>query len=165
MLTLLWPTRGATHKSDPPVNKRSICETYIRCSDGADGPGSIPGSLRFVSTRQRRNRPCVSSNLLSNECRGFFPLRAKRPEREADHLPPSSAEVKKRWSYSSYPPIRLHGVVLNQLTSVTIKNIVFWEVKPCNPIGFYRRFGVTYCLRLEGRRVRQSKPNPWWLLA
>jgi hypothetical protein len=26
--------------------------------------------------------------------------------------PPSSAEVKNAWSYTSSPPIRLHGVVL-----------------------------------------------------
>jgi hypothetical protein len=37
----------------------------------------------------------------------------KRPWREADHSPPSSAEVKNAWSYTSTPPIRLHGVVLS----------------------------------------------------
>jgi hypothetical protein len=38
-------------------------------------------------------------------------LGVKRPGREDDHSPPSSAEVKE-WSYTSTPPIRLHGVVL-----------------------------------------------------
>jgi hypothetical protein len=33
--------------------------------------------------------------------------------READHSPPFSAEVKNAWSYTSTPPIRLHGVVLS----------------------------------------------------
>jgi hypothetical protein len=38
----------------------------------------------------------------------------KRPEREADHSLPSSAEVKNLWkSYASIPSICLHGVVLN----------------------------------------------------
>jgi hypothetical protein len=37
----------------------------------------------------------------------------KRPGREADHSPPSSAEVKNAWRYASTPPIRLHGVVLS----------------------------------------------------
>jgi len=37
----------------------------------------------------------------------------KRPGREADHSPPSSAEVKDAWSYIPIPPIRLHGVVPN----------------------------------------------------
>jgi hypothetical protein len=36
----------------------------------------------------------------------------KWPERESDHSPASSAEVKE-WSYTSTPPIRFHGVVLN----------------------------------------------------
>jgi hypothetical protein len=40
-------------------------------------------------------------------------LGLKWPEREADHSPPSSAEVNNEWSYSSTPPIRLHGVVLS----------------------------------------------------
>jgi len=34
-------------------------------------------------------------------------------QREADHSPPYSAEVKNAWSYTSTPPIRPHGVVIN----------------------------------------------------
>jgi hypothetical protein len=49
----------------------------------------------------------------------------KRPGREADHSPPSGADVKNAWSYTSTPPyvfvtwclfkhrIRLRGVVLS----------------------------------------------------
>jgi hypothetical protein len=37
--------------------------------------------------------------------------RVKRREREADHSPPSSAEVKTAWRYIS-TPVRLHSVVL-----------------------------------------------------
>jgi len=40
-------------------------------------------------------------------------LGVKRPGCEADHSPPSSAEVKNAWSYTSTFPIRLHGVVLS----------------------------------------------------
>jgi hypothetical protein len=40
-------------------------------------------------------------------------LGVKRPGREDDHSPPSSAEVKKAWSYTTTPPIRLHGMVLS----------------------------------------------------
>jgi hypothetical protein len=43
---------------------------------------------------------------------GALSLGLKRPVREADHSPPSSAEVNNAWSYTSTPPIRLHGVVL-----------------------------------------------------
>jgi hypothetical protein len=43
---------------------------------------------------------------------GSFP-ELKRPGREADHSPLSSAEVKNAWRYISIPPIRHHGVVLS----------------------------------------------------
>jgi len=32
---------------------------------------------------------------------------------EADQSPPSSAEVKNVWSYTSTPPVCFHGMVLN----------------------------------------------------
>jgi hypothetical protein len=50
----------------------------------------------------------------------------KRPEREADHSPPSSAEVENAWSYTSTPQyvfkawclikhrIRLHGMTAQE---------------------------------------------------
>jgi hypothetical protein len=38
-----------------------------------------------------------------NGYRGFFPG-VKRQGREADHSPPTSAEVKKMWFYTSTPP-------------------------------------------------------------
>jgi len=36
---------------------------------------------------------------------GALSLGIKRPERAADHSPPSSAEVQNAWSYTSTPPI------------------------------------------------------------
>jgi hypothetical protein len=44
---------------------------------------------------------------------GALSLGVKRPGREADHSTTSSAEVKNARSYTSSPPIRLHGVVLS----------------------------------------------------
>jgi len=44
---------------------------------------------------------------------GAFFSEIKRPDREADHPPPSSAEVKNAWSYTSTPIICIHGVVGN----------------------------------------------------
>jgi len=37
----------------------------------------------------------------------------KRPGREADHLPPSSTEVRNSCTYTYTAPIRLHGAVLS----------------------------------------------------
>jgi hypothetical protein len=42
---------------------------------------------------------------------GALTLGVKRPGREADHSPASSAEVKNAWSNISAPPLRLHGVI------------------------------------------------------
>jgi hypothetical protein len=44
---------------------------------------------------------------------GALSLGVKRPEREADHSPPSSAEVKECVELYLHSPIRLHGVVLS----------------------------------------------------
>jgi hypothetical protein len=45
--------------------------------------------------------------------RGSFPG-VKRPGREADHSPLSSAEIKNTLNYTSTPPIRLQSVVLSK---------------------------------------------------
>jgi hypothetical protein len=37
----------------------------------------------------------------------------KRPMGKADRSPPSSAKVKNAWNYTSIPPVRIRGVVLN----------------------------------------------------
>jgi hypothetical protein len=52
---------------------------------------------------------------------------AKRQGREADHSPPSSAEVKNGGSMP-LPPIRLHGVVLNELSQNTTFTIYIFAV-------------------------------------
>jgi hypothetical protein len=41
--------------------------------------------------------------------RGCYP-EVKWREREADHSPPPSSEVKKAWGYTSTPPIRIWSV-------------------------------------------------------
>jgi hypothetical protein len=43
---------------------------------------------------------------------GAFSLGIKQPGLEADHSPPTSADVKKTWIYTSTPPC-LYGIVLN----------------------------------------------------
>jgi hypothetical protein len=53
--------------------------------------------------------------LFFNEYQGSFPD-VNQPEREVDHSNPSGAEVKKEWSYTSTPPIHLHGVDREKFT-------------------------------------------------
>jgi hypothetical protein len=47
----------------------------------------------------------------------------KRPRRYADNSPPSSAEVKKTWIYTS-TPTRLYGIVLNCLGTMTTTCVI-----------------------------------------
>jgi hypothetical protein len=46
-------------------------------------------------------------------------MAVKRPERETNHPPPSSAVVKNAWNYTSIPPIRLHGAQLKHRDNFT----------------------------------------------
>jgi hypothetical protein len=43
------------------------------------------------------------------------------------------------------------------LTAVTMKNSIFWDITPHSPVKVDRRFGGTYCLRLQGRRVSEAR--------
>jgi hypothetical protein len=44
---------------------------------------------------------------------GAISLEVKRPGREANHSPPSTAKVKNEWGYTSTPPVQLYGMVLS----------------------------------------------------
>jgi len=57
----------------------------------------------------RLHRLCVAHSLLCTGYRDYFPG-LRRPEHQVDHSPPPETEVKSEWSYTSTPPIRLHGV-------------------------------------------------------
>jgi hypothetical protein len=75
-----------------------------------DGWGSIPGrGKRFFSSPQRPEKFWGPSSLISNGYRWVVFARVKRSERESDHSPPSSAEVKN----SGAIPIRLHDAMFN----------------------------------------------------
>jgi hypothetical protein len=51
---------------------------------------------------------------------GVLFIGTKRPGREADHSPPSNADVKNAWSYTSTPPIHFHGVLLKAQGNCTL---------------------------------------------
>lgn len=52
--------------------------------------------------------------LLFNERDCSFP-RVKRPQREVDHAPPFSTDVKNAWNYTYRPPFCFHGVNWDRL--------------------------------------------------
>jgi hypothetical protein len=63
----------------------------------------VPVGVRIFSSPRRPARLSGPPNLPSNGYRGALSLGLTRPGRQADHSPPSSAEVKKMWIYTSTP--------------------------------------------------------------
>jgi hypothetical protein len=73
---------------------------------------SRQGQEIFLSTTA--SRPALGPTQSSIQwVPASFSPGVKRPDREADHSPASSADVKNTRSYTSIPPISIHGVVLN----------------------------------------------------
>jgi hypothetical protein len=89
---------------------------------------------------------------------GILSLEVKRPGREAGHSPPSSAEVKNAWSYTSTPPVRLHGVGLvkhrdNFTFTFTVSVLSYFQV--CHPGNIGQNLMAFVCLEVchLGNRV------------
>jgi hypothetical protein len=63
----------------------------------------VGGGWEFFSSLLRLDRLRGPPSLLTNGYQGALSLGVKRPKREADHSPKSSAEAKNAWSYTSTP--------------------------------------------------------------
>jgi hypothetical protein len=71
------------------------------------------GSEIFSSSPPRPDRLWGPSSLLSKWVPGTVSPGVKRPGREVNHSPASSAEVKECVALYLHPSVRLHGVVLS----------------------------------------------------
>jgi hypothetical protein len=71
--------------------------------------GSNPAEAKeFPCSPYLIHSPWGPNNHLFNGYQGLFP-ELKLPGCEADRSPPSRAEVKNEWRYTSIPPICFHG--------------------------------------------------------
>jgi hypothetical protein len=95
---------------------------YETCDRGS----SLGRGWEFFSLPSRPDRLWGPPSLLSSGYQGMLCLRVKRPEREADHSPPSSSEIKNAWNDTSTPPTHLHGVVRSQ-SRVTVLPLPLWR--------------------------------------
>jgi hypothetical protein len=41
-----------------------------------------------------------------------------------------------------------------------MNSAIFWDITPCSPLKFNRRFGRTFLLHLQGRRISQARKQP-----
>jgi hypothetical protein len=65
------------------------------------------------SGQKKKKKPQHVRNFYYQWVPEALSLGVKRPGREADHSPPSSAEAKECVKLYLHSPIRLHGVVLS----------------------------------------------------
>jgi hypothetical protein len=94
-----WTIFVTTAQTAPQLYK-SILNTETGLHDG----GSIPGRFWNVFLLTTASRTVLGPTQPSiQRLSGALSLGVKRPEREVDHSPPSSAEVKNTWSYTSTP--------------------------------------------------------------
>jgi hypothetical protein len=78
--------------------------------------------------------------------------RAKWPGREANHSPPTRAEIKNAWNYTPTPPYFLMAWCLVKhrrfriFTAMKIQVAVFYFMTPCTDVVGHQSFGGSlYC--------------------
>jgi hypothetical protein len=101
---------------------------------------------------------------------GALSLGVKRPGREADHSPPTSAEVKECVELYLHSPIRLHGVTVKTQGQLHHLHL---PVSYCLPIyvsffqvvSFLQVFQPKYCTNLFPQCVLHVSNITYWLPA
>jgi hypothetical protein len=111
--------------------------------------GSSPGGVRIFSSPNRPDRLWGATQPPIEWVQGALSPRIKRPGREAEHSPPTSAEVKKIWIYTSTPLYAFVGQlyldkmqmtsICQQLTSINVR-------KEFYNIGIYCSYSIIFLL-------------------
>ena len=125
-LERLQGRRGAVQTSPFILNQepgqRSHCSDYA--TDGTTR-SSITDWANNFSSSPKTSRPALGAHPASHSAgSGVLSQRARRPEREINNSPPSSAKAKNEWSYTFPPPTCLHDVDRNVICTFTILNLL-----------------------------------------
>jgi hypothetical protein len=67
-----------------------------------------------------------------------------------------------KWMYICHlEEIKVLGSILGRCTGYSeLKNTIFWDITPRSPLKVNRRFGGTYRLHLQGRRISRARNQP-----
>jgi hypothetical protein len=109
LLTLAFCVRssgmGYTRKQDVRIRKRNDRAVDIATGWTSGGVGvRIPVRSRIFTSPLTQTGTGDHQVSYPMGTGGSFPRGVKQQGREADHSPPTSAEVKKTWIYTSTPP-------------------------------------------------------------
>jgi len=97
------------------IRGRGLYSRYGEYDTGWTVRGSNPDNDKWFVSSEKHGAPQFSGY------HGSF-LGVKRPGRDVDHSPPSSAELKNIWSYTSIPLLRLSAFVAYTGKNVPQKN-------------------------------------------
>jgi hypothetical protein len=125
---------------------------------GQCGCGLWAGRLGF-DYRQGQRYFFSPSSLVSSGTGGI-----KRPGREADHSPPSSAEIKNTWSYISTPHTSLWRWVLRYYKGICENRTSGWfrNTKPIHlHKGLVQPHSSLSTCRPHGLKWGQFVDTPW----
>ena len=118
-----WVVNATPRPLDPRERPGTRCTGgWVGVGAGLDGCGksrphrdSIPGPTSKEDKIQMWARIYALVNtLLNNGCRVFF-SGVKRPERGVHHPPRLAPRLNKEYSYTSTPPLGLHGLFKGDL--------------------------------------------------
>jgi hypothetical protein len=134
-----------------PVPTAALTDNTQRCYEilgyWLDGPGFDP-RRDLCCSPTRPDRLWDPPILLYNGYRGSF-QGLKRPGREVNHPPPSSAAVKNEWRCTSAPPIFFNVVDRENFTFFLLRTVTSVNVmcKFCGSIlGFESNYRFQYVL-------------------
>jgi hypothetical protein len=108
------PGREVDHSPPSNVEVKEWVELYFYSSNTPSWRGAQLKAQGLYLYFTAVSRPALGPTQPPMQwVQGTLSLGVKRPGREADHSPPSSADVKEWVELYFYSPVRLHGMVLS----------------------------------------------------